>query len=591
VFKASRVLVLTLIALLLLPPAALAQTPPDALAAALADLGQRAGRAITLDDLSDWQWSRATYPDTGLGCSQPGQDVAQVQTEGYRILLTYSGAVFDYRAPVAGGAVFLCSGPAQIPPPPAQAANTPTPTTAPAAPTTPPPAGNAGRAVCPGAMETRLAVGAQAQVNPGGLPNNVRANASLSAERIGQLSPGASFVIVGGPGCGDGLVWWQIETGDVTGWTAEGQNGVYWLDPIATPVPTPAPQVIAATATSPAAAPGTPAPAQVFALPSGEQAITPGNTGTLARLVELPIGDAITGLAWSPEGDVLAASATLGTWLFDAVGFALTPRLLAVPNGPTHAAAFSPDGALLATAHNDGTVRLWDVDTGGQRAILSDHAAPVRALAFSPDGALLASGGGDGDGAEDYAIRLWDTATRALRVTLDGHTAPVRAVAFSPDGTLIASAGMDGSIRLWDVVSATPGTVLTTDADAALAVAFSPDGSRLAFGGEDGLAALRSLDTGEQIDLGDGASTVRAVAFSADGSLLVTAGGPAGEEGAGIVWFWDGVSGEPAESPGDYGAGPGAEVTAMTFGPGDATLAFVTVEDGRSTIRIWGPAP
>lgn len=588
-FKASRVLVLTLIALLLLPIAALAQTPPDALAAALADLGQRAGRTITLDDLSDWQWSRATYPDTGLGCPQPGQDVAQTQTEGYRILLTYNGAVFDYRAPVAGGAVFLCSGPEQVPPPPAQVVSTPT--TAPVAPTAPPPADSDGRAVCPGAMETRLAVGAEAQVDPGGLPNNVRGNASLSAERIGQLSPGASFVIVGGPGCGDGLVWWQIETGDVTGWTAEGQNGIYWLNPIATPVPTPAPQAAAATPTSPAAAPGTPEPAQVFALPTGDQAITTATTGTLVRLVELPIGDAITGLAWSPEGDVLAASATLGTWLFDAVGFALTPRLLAVPNGPTHAAAFSPDGTLLATAHNDGTVRLWDVETGGQRAILSDHIGPVLALAFSPDGALLASAGGDGDGAEDYALRLWDTTTRALRVSLDGHTAPVRALTFSPDGTLIASASMDGSIRLWDIVSATPGTVLPTDAGAALAVAFSPDGSRLAVGGEDGSAGLVNLDTGEQIDLGDDAGNVHAVTFSADGSLLVTAGGPAGEESDSILWFWDGTSGEPAESPGDTGAGPDAVVTGLAFGPGDATLAFATGENGRSVIRIWGPAP
>ena len=73
------------------------------------------------------------------------------------------------------------------------------------------------------------------------------------------------------------------------------------------------------------------------------------------------IGHYPTGLAWSPQGDVLAASATLGTWLFDAVGFALTPRLLAVPNGPTHAAAFSPDGTLIASGSDDGVVFLWDV--------------------------------------------------------------------------------------------------------------------------------------------------------------------------------------------------------------------------------------
>ena len=223
-------------------------------------------------------------------------------------------------------------------------------------------------------METRLAVGAEAQVRPDGLSHNVRQSASLTAARIGQLSPGERFAIIGGPGCGNNLVWWQVEAGDLSGWTAEGQNGVYWLEPLSTPAPAPAPtsapQAIAPTRTPDAAAPGTPEAAQVFALPTGDQAIVPENAAALVRLVELPIGDTITGIAWSPEGDVLAASATLGTWLFDAVGFALTPRLLAVPNGPTHAVAFTPDGTLLATGHNDGTVRLWDVETGGQRAVL-----------------------------------------------------------------------------------------------------------------------------------------------------------------------------------------------------------------------------
>ena len=587
--KVPPMVIMTLIALLLPLTHVFAQTPPDALASALADLGQRAGRVITLEDLSDWQWSRATYPDTSLGCPQPGQSVAQVQTEGYRILLTYNDAVFDYRAPVAGGAAFLCSGPEQVPPPPAQPAqlaSTPAP-----APTTSSPSESSGRVVCSGAMQTRLAIGIEAQVRPDGLPNNVRQSASLSGERIGQLSPGERFAIVGGPGCGDNLVWWQIEAGDLAGWTAEGQNGVYWLEPLSAPVPTATPGAVVTPASPAAPVAGTPGPAQIFALPAGDQAITASNANTLARLVELPLNDTVTGLAWSPQGDVLAASATLGTWLFDAVGFALTPRLLAVPNGPTHAAAFSPDGTLLATAHDDGTVRLWDVETGGQRAILRDHAGPVLALAFSPDGALLASGGGSAESGADHTIRLWDASTRALHVTLDGHTGPVRALAFSPDGTLIASASADGSIRLWDVISATPGTVLPADGDAALAVAFSPDGTRLAFAGEDGPARLRSLDTGESIDLGDGAAGARALVFSANGTLLVTAGGRADEESSSVLAFWEGTGGEPVDAPGDFGAGPDATVTGLVFGPGDTTLAFVTVEAGRSIIRIWGIAP
>ena len=220
--KASRMVIMTLIALLLPLASVFARTPPDALASASPfepacrtrhHAGGPVGLAVVPRDLSRHE----------PGCPQPGQSVAQVQTEGYRILLTYNGAVFDYRAPVAGGAAFLCSGPEQVPPPPAQPAqlaSTPAP-----APTTSSPSESSGRVVCSGAMHTRLAIGIEAQVRPDGLPNNVRQSASLSGERIGQLSPGERFAIVGGPGCGDNLVWWQIEAGDLAGWTAEGQNG------------------------------------------------------------------------------------------------------------------------------------------------------------------------------------------------------------------------------------------------------------------------------------------------------------------------------------------------------------------------------
>jgi hypothetical protein len=42
---------------------------------------------------------------------------------------------------------------------------------------------------------------------------------------------GASFRVVGGPICADGLVGWWVENQGVRGWTAEGEGETYWLEP------------------------------------------------------------------------------------------------------------------------------------------------------------------------------------------------------------------------------------------------------------------------------------------------------------------------------------------------------------------------
>lgn len=84
---------------------------------------------------------------------------------------------------------------------------------------------------CAMAPTPRLVVGWSGHVIPNTAPNNMRTEPA-TGEVIGQLQPGASFLILAGPVCANGLYWWQVDNyNGLVGWTAEGDNGQYWLEP------------------------------------------------------------------------------------------------------------------------------------------------------------------------------------------------------------------------------------------------------------------------------------------------------------------------------------------------------------------------
>jgi serine/threonine protein kinase len=88
--------------------------------------------------------------------------------------------------------------------------------------------------ICPGSPSpSRVASGMQAVVEPGGVPNRVRAEPNIEGEVLTQMPPGAFFIIVGGPECGpdDKLRWWQVSFNGVVGWTAEGEGDEYYIAP------------------------------------------------------------------------------------------------------------------------------------------------------------------------------------------------------------------------------------------------------------------------------------------------------------------------------------------------------------------------
>ena len=69
----------------------------------------------------------------------------------------------------------------------------------------------------------------------GEVPNRVRTDPQTVANVVGQFMPDETFILLDGPVCADGLVWWEIADPKLpggSGWTAEGDGQVYWLESI-----------------------------------------------------------------------------------------------------------------------------------------------------------------------------------------------------------------------------------------------------------------------------------------------------------------------------------------------------------------------
>src|SRR5215831_21093345 len=77
------------------------------------------------------------------------------------------------------------------------------------------------------------------------------------------------------------------------------------------------------------------------------------------RRASLSTEDGVWGIAWSPDGGLLAANRyDTHTFLWDARTGKLLQTL--IPSAPPNGVAWSPDGEVLATSSDDGTVQLWD---------------------------------------------------------------------------------------------------------------------------------------------------------------------------------------------------------------------------------------
>jgi len=181
----------------------------------------------------------------------------------------------------------------------------------------------------------------------------------------------------------------------------------------------------------------------------------------------------------APGSPSLAASYFGGICLWDAANFVVRKEL---PYGNAILAlTWSPDGRWLVAGCHDNSVHLW-VPAEDLELHMSGYETKLKELSFSRDSKWLATGGG-----RDACV--WDCTgdgPEGREPLLLPHQARVTAVAFQHQHGLLATAAGDGEFCLWAPSRKNPLVAEVKMPATATRFAWSPDDSLLAVGTEKG---------------------------------------------------------------------------------------------------------
>ncbi|MCV2490980.1 TIR domain-containing protein [Geodermatophilus sp. YIM 151500] len=302
----------------------------------------------------------------------------------------------------------------------------------------------------------------------------------------------------------------------------------------------------------------------------------------------------VSGLAYSPEGHVIAAATydgEIGIWATS--DLTKPARLLAshdrnIEGGGT-VVGFGPSG-LLVSGSSGGAVILHDLDVTSRLATRvlngtddiagSDIVGNQRGLfAFSS--------------SDSPVLQFWDARTDGSRsIPRPADSSLWRGAALSPDGTRVTVAITEEEQEALALIDTQTGRELWRVGGPAIGAAFSPDGSVIAIADDSGEVQLLEDMTGDrratfpaqppvpaeleryaELDILQHDDAV--LAFDRDGRTLAVAGPD------GPVWLWDVGKRELAVDEPLLGHG---RVSSMAFSPDGDILATGGVDE---LIRLW----
>ena len=255
---------------------------------------------------------------------------------------------------------------------------------------------------------------------------------------------------------------------------------------------------------------------RIWSVAGGEVAFTLKNSSDVA---------VVRSVAFSPDGQTLAAGDTAGVVQFWEPLSGRKLQALPAPVAGIGCAAFAPDEITLAAGYGDGSVRLFLTESGEAAGRTAPAGNAVKRMAYSPDARTLAT-----SYAENGLVDLWQTGTGARLSQLRGTRKGIECLVWSADSKTIAVGNGTGNGTLWDAASGTPVRNLPNHGSA---MAWSPDGATLAIavGGDVRLfAGGFGKPTENMSSSGD---AILALLWSPDGKTLASA------KKDNLIYLWD----------------------------------------------------
>jgi len=241
--------------------------------------------------------------------------------------------------------------------------------------------------------------------------------------------------------------------------------------------------------------------------------------------------------------------------------------------------AFSPDGKRLASAARDQSARIWDLTRGGKMQKLPTSAMTV---SWHRSGETLLTAG------YDKEVKLWDVATGELSATRAVAKRQLLAAAFSPDGARIVARGLDGEVAILATKNLEPVAATQVAAGYSRSISISPDSRRVALGSGQGIAVLEMAD-GSPVFVAKkaGVNPYRG-AFSPDGTTIASVGGGS------WVHLWDGATGQYlrgfAQADGVEALAWSRDGTRIITGGDDPLARVFDVRSGKKILQLGSGA-